>query len=51
MRKNATPGSISWAPFLDMWARLENSPTISYRTDLGVVCFFMLFRFDSNIKL
>ena len=35
MRRTTTPGSISWATFLDMWARLENSPTLSYRTSLG----------------
>lgn len=38
MRRTTTPGSISWATFLDMWARLENSPTLSYRTGLSVVC-------------
>jgi len=42
MRKTTMPGSISWASFLDMWARLENSPTRSYRTDLGVVCFLSI---------
>ena len=41
MRRTTAPGTISWAPFLDMWARLENSPTLSYRTGLGVVCFFL----------
>jgi hypothetical protein len=35
MRRTTTPGSISWATFLDMWARLENSPTLSYHTGLG----------------
>ena len=42
MRRTTTPGSISWAPFLDMWARLENSPTISHRTSLGMVCFLSI---------
>ena len=42
MRRTTTPGSISWATFLDMWARLENSPTQSYRTGLGVVCFLII---------
>ena len=42
MRRTTTPGSISWAPFLDMWARLENSPTPTYCTGLGVVCFLSI---------
>ena len=46
MRRTTTPGSISWATFLDMWARLENSPTLSYHTGLGGGMFIiMLFRF------
>lgn len=42
MKRTTAPGTISWAPFLDMWARLENSPTISNRNGLGMVCFLSI---------
>jgi len=42
MKRIITPGTTAWAQFLDMWARLENSPTISYHIGLGVICFLSI---------